>query len=76
MDQTMVRMDKPASRTNNVAEEGSIRIVNTGCSHRGFTVVLCATAAGIKLPAFIILNESTSRIPPKVLFTLSVPGMI
>lgn len=76
MDQTMVRMDQPASRTNNVAGEASIRIANTGCSRRGFTVALCATAAGIKLPAFIILKEPTGRIPPKVLFALSVPGMI
>ncbi|KAG0444480.1 hypothetical protein HPB47_013747, partial [Ixodes persulcatus] len=65
MDQTMVRMDEPATRTNNITGEASIRIANTGCSRRGFTVALCATAAGIKLPAFIILKEPTGRIPPK-----------
>ncbi|KAH9360477.1 hypothetical protein HPB48_009660 [Haemaphysalis longicornis] len=73
MDQTMVQMDQPASRTNNVAGDASIRIANTGCSRCGFTVALCATAAGIKLPAFIILKEPTGRIPPMVLFALSVP---
>lgn len=74
MDQTMVRMDEPATRTNNITGEASIRIANTGCSRRGFTVALCATAAGIKLPAFIILKEPTGRIPPKVLFAMSIPG--
>ncbi|KAH9384775.1 hypothetical protein HPB48_026788 [Haemaphysalis longicornis] len=76
MDQTMVRMYQPASQTNNVAGEASIGIANTGCSRRGCTVALCATAAGIKLPAFIILKEPTGRVPPKVLFALNVPGMI
>ncbi|KAG0422112.1 hypothetical protein HPB47_002034 [Ixodes persulcatus] len=76
MDQTMVRMDEPATRTNNITGEASIRIANTGCSRRGFTVALCATAAGIKLPAFIILKEPTGRIPPKVLFAMSIPANV
>ncbi|KAG0444323.1 hypothetical protein HPB47_013928 [Ixodes persulcatus] len=32
LDQTMVRMDEPATWTNNVAGQASIRIANTGCS--------------------------------------------
>ncbi|KAG0444905.1 hypothetical protein HPB47_013242 [Ixodes persulcatus] len=45
MDQTMVRMDNPVTRTNNVAGESSIRIANTGCARRGFTVALAARAS-------------------------------
>ncbi|EEC01669.1 hypothetical protein IscW_ISCW000798 [Ixodes scapularis] len=76
MDQTMVRMDCPAARTNNAVGESSIRIANTGCARRGMTVALCATAAGIKLPALIVLKEPTGRIPPRVLFSLKIPGML
>ncbi|KAM7310645.1 uncharacterized protein LOC121832848 [Ixodes scapularis] len=76
MDQTMVRMDCPAKRTNNVAGESSIRIVNTGCARRGLTVALCATAAGIKLPALIVLKEPMGRIPPRALFALQIPGIV
>ncbi|KAH7948813.1 hypothetical protein HPB49_002674 [Dermacentor silvarum] len=44
MDQTMVRIDNPANRTNNVIGESTIRIANTGCARRGFTVCLAACA--------------------------------
>ncbi|KAH7975936.1 hypothetical protein HPB52_006813 [Rhipicephalus sanguineus] len=50
MDQTMVRIDNPANRTNNVVGESTIRIANTGCARRGFTVCLAACATGHKLP--------------------------
>ncbi|KAH7967127.1 hypothetical protein HPB49_022953 [Dermacentor silvarum] len=32
MDQTMVRIDNPANRTNNVIGKSTIRIANTGCA--------------------------------------------
>ncbi|KAG0426465.1 hypothetical protein HPB47_026440 [Ixodes persulcatus] len=70
MDQTMVCMDCPAKRTNNAAGESNIRIVNTGCARRELTVALCATAAGIKLAALVVLKESTGRILPRALFAL------
>ncbi|KAM7304508.1 uncharacterized protein ISCGN_014408 [Ixodes scapularis] len=76
MDQTMVRMDCPAARTNNAVGESSIRIANTGCTRRGMTVALCATAAGIKLPALIVLKEPTGRIPPRVLISLRIPANV
>lgn len=76
MDQTMVRMDTPATRTNNLVNESSIRITNTGCARRGFTVALCATAAGIKLPAFVVLKEPTGRIPPRAYCALKIPGIV
>uniref|UniRef100_A0A147BAS4 Putative pogo family transposase ixodes scapularis pogo family transposase n=1 Tax=Ixodes ricinus TaxID=34613 RepID=A0A147BAS4_IXORI len=76
MDQTMVRMDCPATRTNNTTGDSTIRITNTGCARRGMTVALCATAAGVKLPALIVLKEPTGRIPPRALFALKIPGML
>ncbi|KAM7282773.1 uncharacterized protein ISCGN_000014 [Ixodes scapularis] len=76
MDQTMVHMDCVAKRTNNVDGKSSIRIVNTGCACRGLTVALCATAAGIKLLALVVLKEPMGWIPPRALFTLQIPGIV
>ncbi|KAM7314107.1 hypothetical protein ISCGN_003892 [Ixodes scapularis] len=73
MDQTMVRMDNSATRTNNVAGENSIRIANTGCVRRGFTVALAARASGAKLPAFVVLKEPTGRIPARAFMALRIP---
>lgn len=73
MDQTMVRIDNPATRTNNVAGENSIRIANTGCACRGFTVVLAARASGTKLSAFVVLKEPTGRIPAHAFIALRIP---
>uniref|UniRef100_A0A147BL03 Putative pogo family transposase ixodes scapularis pogo family transposase n=1 Tax=Ixodes ricinus TaxID=34613 RepID=A0A147BL03_IXORI len=56
MDQTMVRMDCPATRTNNATGDLSIRIINAGCAQRRMTVALCAMAAGVKLPALMVLK--------------------
>ncbi|KAH7956139.1 hypothetical protein HPB52_006355 [Rhipicephalus sanguineus] len=67
MDQTMVRIDNPANRTNNVVGKSTIRIVNTGCARRGFTVCLAAYATGHKLPAFIIFKEQSGKIPARAL---------
>ncbi|KAG0411956.1 hypothetical protein HPB47_010907 [Ixodes persulcatus] len=75
MDQTMVRMDNPATHTNNVAGESSIRIANTGCARRGFTVALAARASGSKLPPFVVLKEPTGRIPPRSYMGLRIPDI-
>ncbi|KAH7965076.1 hypothetical protein HPB49_003289 [Dermacentor silvarum] len=72
MDQTMVRMDSPANRTNNVVGESTVRIANTGC----FTVALAACASGHKLPAFVILKEPSGRIPPKAFMSLRIPANV
>ncbi|KAM7296368.1 hypothetical protein ISCGN_021535 [Ixodes scapularis] len=74
MDQTMVRMDNPATRTNNVAGENNIRIANTGCARRGFTVALAARASGAKLLAFVVLKEPTRRIPARAFMALRTPS--
>ncbi|KAH7983192.1 hypothetical protein HPB52_010010 [Rhipicephalus sanguineus] len=76
MDQTMVRMDSPASRTNNVVGESTVRIANTGCARRGFTVALAACASGHKLPAFVVLKEQSGRIPTKAFMSLRIPGNV
>ncbi|XP_037568102.1 uncharacterized protein LOC119448972 [Dermacentor silvarum] len=74
MDQTMVRIDNPANRTNNVIDESTIRIANTGCARRGFTVCLAACATGHKLPAFIIFKEQSGKIPARAFASLRIPG--
>ncbi|KAG0416579.1 hypothetical protein HPB47_006297, partial [Ixodes persulcatus] len=51
MDQTMVRMDTAANRTNKLAGASTDRIANTGCARQGFTVALSACTSGHKLPA-------------------------
>ncbi|KAG0420478.1 hypothetical protein HPB47_003474 [Ixodes persulcatus] len=56
MDQTMVRMDTAANRTNKLAGSSTVRIANTGSARQGFTVALAACASGHKLPAFVILK--------------------
>ncbi|KAH6924373.1 hypothetical protein HPB50_016326 [Hyalomma asiaticum] len=76
MDQTMVCMDCPASRTNNIIGESSVRITNTGCARRGFTVSLTACASGHKLPAFVILKEPSGKIPTKAFMKLRVPANV
>ncbi|KAH7954472.1 hypothetical protein HPB49_018841 [Dermacentor silvarum] len=76
MDQTMVRMDSPANRTNNVVGESTVQIANTGCPRRGFTVALAACASGHKLPAFVILKEPSGRIPPKAFMSLRIPANV
>ncbi|KAH6936588.1 hypothetical protein HPB50_019719 [Hyalomma asiaticum] len=75
LDQTMVRMDSPASRTNNMVWESTVRIANTGCARRGFTVALAACAKRHKLPACIVLKEASGRIPTKAFVTLRIPGL-
>ncbi|KAG0420895.1 hypothetical protein HPB47_003198 [Ixodes persulcatus] len=76
MDQTMVRMDNPANRTNNAVDESGIRIANTGCARRGITVALAARASGHKLKAYVILKEPTGRIPARAYLQLRIPDIV
>lgn len=76
MDQTMVRFDEPYSRTNDIVGKNSIRITNTGCKKRGFTVALAAAASGHKFAAFVILKEPAGRIPPRVMKELRIPNNV
>jgi hypothetical protein len=76
MDQTMVRFDTPSTRTNNRIGEAQIRVKTTGAHKKGFTVSLCASATGEKLPAYIIFKEASGRIPPRVRARLRVPDNV
>ncbi|KAH7956384.1 hypothetical protein HPB52_008781 [Rhipicephalus sanguineus] len=76
MDQTMVRIDNPANRTNNVVGESTIGIANTGCARRGFMVCLAACATGHKLPAFIIFKEQSGKIPARAFASLHIPANV
>ncbi|KAL3225640.1 hypothetical protein MRX96_025678 [Rhipicephalus microplus] len=76
MEHTMVRMDCPASRTNNIIGESSVRIANIGCARRGFTVALAACASGHKLPAFVILKEPSGKITTKAFTKIPVPANV
>jgi hypothetical protein len=73
MDQTMVRFDNPEKRTNNAIGESKISIRTTGATKKGFTVGLCVSANGTKLPAFIIFKERNGRVPPFVRQRLVIP---
>lgn len=76
MDQTMVRFDSPSNRTNNTTGESRIRITNTGVAKRGFTVALCISASGEKLPAFVIFKERSGGLPRRVAAALNVPSNV
>lgn len=76
MDQTMCRFDMPSNRTNNAKGESSIRIANTSCTKRGFTVALCARASGHKMPAFCVLKEPSGKIPGCAFKKLIVPANV
>jgi DDE superfamily endonuclease/CENP-B N-terminal DNA-binding domain len=76
MDQTMVRFDNPDRRTNNTIGESRIRITNTGATRKGFTVALCVSASGEKLPAFIIFKERSGTIPTRVRCALEIPDNV
>uniref|UniRef100_A0A6G5A925 Putative pogo transposable element n=1 Tax=Rhipicephalus microplus TaxID=6941 RepID=A0A6G5A925_RHIMP len=58
-DETPVWFDMPSSTT--VCERGAkeVRLLSTGSEHSRFTVMLCCTADGRKLPPFIIFKRKT-----------------
>ena len=66
MDQTMVRFDMPHQRTVEKLGSRSVHLKTTGNSKKGFTVALCASATGGKLPAIIIFKERMGSIPEGV----------
>jgi len=76
MDQTMVRFDMPASRTNNTRGARTIRIRTSRAEKKGFTVALAASAAGAKLPAFMIFRERNGRLGDRVRRGLTVPDNV
>ncbi|KAH6946703.1 hypothetical protein HPB50_014617 [Hyalomma asiaticum] len=76
MDQNMVCIDCPASRTNNIAGNATVRVSNTSCVRWcGFTVALVACSPGQMVPAFVVFEEMSSKIPSKALFSLRIPAI-
>lgn len=76
-DQTPVWFDMPSRRT--VAEKGErqVRLLTTGNEHNRFTVMLCCTADGHKLPPFIVFKRKTlpkETFPPKVIVRVNEKG--
>lgn len=76
-DQTPVWFDMPSRRTVAVKEERQVRVMTTGNEHNRFTVMLCCTADGHKLPPFIVFKRKTmpkETFPPKVIVRVNEKG--
>ena len=58
------RFDSAPSSTNSVRGQRTIRICTTGAQKKGFTVALCATADGSKLPALVTFKEKNGELGP------------
>ncbi|KAH8040114.1 hypothetical protein HPB51_009370 [Rhipicephalus microplus] len=61
MDQTMVRIDNPTNKTNNMVGESTIRIANTGCFWQGFTACLATCTTSHKLLAIIVARSQAEK---------------
>lgn len=66
MDQTMVWFDMPARYSNDVRGSRQVRVKTSGCTKRGFTVALCCSSAGMKMPALVIFKEPRGVLGPRV----------
>ena len=70
------RFDPLPGTTNNIRGERTVRIATSGVQKKGFTVALCASAAGEKLPAYIIFKERGGKLGPRVKAALTFPGNV
>lgn len=59
MDEVPVTFDMPSKFTIDVKGSNDVRITTTGAEKNRFTVVLCVTADGKKLPAYVIFRRKT-----------------
>lgn len=59
MDEVPVCFDMPSKFTMDFQGTSDVRITTTGSEKSRFTVVLCVTANGVKLPAYIIFCRKT-----------------
>jgi hypothetical protein len=59
MDEVPVSFDKPSSRTVNLKGTEDVSVATTGHEKSNFTVVLCITADGSKLPPMAIFKRKT-----------------
>lgn len=69
-DETPVYFDMPRNYTVNVKGAKEVKLRSTGYEKHRITVMLCVTADGKKLPAYIILTRKT--IPKKEIFPSDV----
>ena len=70
------RFDPLPGTTNNIRGARTVRIATSGVQKKGFTVALCASADGEKLPAYIIFKERGGKLGPRVKAALTFPGNV
>lgn len=58
-DQTPVYFDMPSRTTVTAKGAKDVRLLTTGNEHTRFTVMLCCTADGCKLPPYIVFRRKT-----------------
>ncbi len=66
MDETPLRFDMPTGRTLDVTGTSTIHIETTTSDKRGFTVVLCVSATGLKGKPLVIFNMFKGVRDPKI----------
>lgn len=59
MDEVPVTFDMPSKFTVDQKGSSDVRVATTGAEKSRFTVVLCVTADGYKLPAYVIFRRKT-----------------
>jgi len=59
MDEVPVSFDMSSSRTVNLKGAKEVSVATTGHKRSNFTVVLCITADGSKLPPMVIFKRKT-----------------
>ena len=72
----MCRFDPLPGATNNIRGARTVRIAASGVQKKGFIVALCASAAGEKLPAYIIFKERGGKLGPRVTAALTFPDNV
>lgn len=79
-DQTPVYFDMPTHTT--VATKGAkdVRLLTTGHEHTRFTVILCCTADGTKLPPKVVFHRKTlpknEHFPNNVIIRVNEKGLM
>ena len=70
------RFDPLPRATNHVRGASTVRIASSGVEKKGFTVALCISAIGEKLPAYVIFKERGGKLGPRVSRSLVSPANI
>ena len=70
------RFDPLPGTTNNVRGARTVRIASSGVQKKGFTVALCASASGEKLPAYVVFKERGGQLGPRVKAALVTPNNV